>query len=159
MAKIFTAGHSNRSIEEFIELLDTRGIALVVDARSIPFSKANPQFNRPTLAHALSRVGIDYLWRGKNIGGLVENMDQEEAVKELVRLADEVPLAVMCSEADYHDCHRYSVLTPLFEAEGAEVEHIEWENKAQGNLFAGSSNGRTPSDKDGDLRSDSQTRS
>ena len=127
MKKIYTVGHSNKSIEEFVALLDTRGIALVVDARSIPFSKANPQFNRPSLAHSLSRNGIDYLWRGKNIGGLEKNVDQEETIDDIVRLSENLPLAVMCSEADYRQCHRYSVLTPLFEARGVEVEHIVWD--------------------------------
>ena len=152
--KIWTIGHSNRTVEEFIKLLDTRGIQLVVDARTVPFSRANPQFNRPALALALSRVGIDYVWRGRNIGGLGENVDQEKTIDELIEVADNVPMAVMCSEARPQDCHRYTTLTPLFEARGVEVEHILWDpsDDVRGGLFndiAGSSNGRTPPAKGG----------
>ncbi|MDE2173256.1 MAG: DUF488 domain-containing protein [Patescibacteria group bacterium] len=152
--KIWTIGHSNRSIEEFIALLDTRGIQLVVDARTVPFSRANPQFNRPALALALSRVGIDYVWRGKNIGGLGENVDQEKIIEELVEVAADVPMAVMCSEARPRDCHRHTTLTPLFETRGVEVEHILWspDDDVRGGLFdniADSSKGRTPPAKGG----------
>jgi len=129
MKKIYTVGHSNKSIEEFVALLNTRSIALVVDVRSRPFSKYVPQFNRPNLAHALSRAGIEYLYRGKNLGGLDVNVQQDETIEELVELAKEndVRLALMCSEAKAdQNCHRYTILTPLFEARGIEVEHLVW---------------------------------
>src|SRR5690348_13827104 len=56
----FTIGHSTRPIDEFVELLTASEIALVVDVRSVPHSRANPQFNREALPESLSRFRIDY---------------------------------------------------------------------------------------------------
>src|SRR5690242_17612185 len=65
---LFTIGHSNRSLKEFVELLRAHGIEQVVDVRSIPKSRHNPQFQREPLARALRARRIGYRWL-KKLGG------------------------------------------------------------------------------------------
>ena len=67
--KLYTIGHSNHSIEKFASLLDENGIALLVDVRTAPYSRYNPQFNKENLAHALSEHWIEYAYAGKFLGG------------------------------------------------------------------------------------------
>ncbi|HEY2918625.1 MAG TPA: DUF488 domain-containing protein, partial [Candidatus Binatia bacterium] len=65
---VHTIGHSTRTIEAFIELLDAHAIELLVDVRRWPGSKRHPQFNREALSASLKSNGIEYLWRG-DLGG------------------------------------------------------------------------------------------
>jgi len=60
--KLYTIGHSKRTIEEFIDLLRLNGVNLLVDVRSIPKSRNNPQFHQNVLPQSLASAGIDYLW-------------------------------------------------------------------------------------------------
>ena len=66
---IFTIGHSTRSLEELVELLRAHGVKRVIDIRTIPRSRHNPQYNRDTLGPALRAKGIGYVHL-KNLGGL-----------------------------------------------------------------------------------------
>jgi uncharacterized protein (DUF488 family) len=66
---IFTIGHSNHSSEEFLQLLQQHSVACLVDIRSQPYSRYNPQFNRETLAAALRSAGIRYSDFGATLGG------------------------------------------------------------------------------------------
>src|SRR3712207_5801182 len=61
MPTLFTIGHSNRELAEFMELLQIHGIALIVDVRKMPRSRTNPQFNSPELARDLKAQGMDYM--------------------------------------------------------------------------------------------------
>jgi len=127
---IHTCGHSNKPIAVFIKLLKDNDIELLVDVRSIPSSRFCSQFNKSALYATLSLHSIKYLWKGQNLGGKGINVNYEEAINELIALAkQDVRIAVMCSEKDYHKCHRYTVLTPSFEAEGVSVIHLEYEKK------------------------------
>jgi Protein of unknown function, DUF488 len=67
--RVLTIGHSTRTIEDFIDLLRAHGVQLVVDIRTVPRSRRNPQFNEDTLAASLKESGIDYV-RLKELGGL-----------------------------------------------------------------------------------------
>jgi len=127
---IHTCAHSNKPISAFIKLLKDNDIELLVDVRSIPSSRFCPQFNKSALYATLSLHSIKYLWKGKNLGGKDINVNYEEAINALVTLAKQgVRIAVMCSEKDYRKCHRYTVLTPSFEAEKVSVIHLEYENE------------------------------
>ncbi|MDE2345482.1 MAG: DUF488 domain-containing protein, partial [Gammaproteobacteria bacterium] len=66
---IFTIGHSNRSIEDFIQLLQVHGVESLVDIRTIPKSRHNPQFNLDALKQSLQLVQIRHLYI-KSLGGL-----------------------------------------------------------------------------------------
>ncbi len=127
---IFTAGHSNRPITDFLGILKKSKIEVLADVRTIPLSRFCPHFNQKALEATLTKAHIKYLYRGKNLGGRGVNVGYEEAIDELVGLVKKgTRVAVMCSEGDYHDCHRYSTLTPSFEERKLTVEHIVYEKK------------------------------
>ena len=125
---IGSVGHSNKPIAIFLDVLKKHEINVLVDVRTLPVSRFCPHFNQNALQDTLTKATIKYLYRGKNLGGRGVNVGYEEAIDELVGLAKKgAKVAVMCSEGDYHNCHRYSTLTPSFEERGATVEHIEYE--------------------------------
>ncbi len=132
---LWTVGHSTRSIEEFINLLRTYDIQQLVDVRTIPRSRHNPQFNRDQLLVSLERAGIHYLdmpalgglrharrdsintaWRNKSFQGYADYMQTPEfanAVDELIRLARRRRTAIMCAEAVPWRCHRSLIADAL----------------------------------------------
>jgi uncharacterized protein (DUF488 family) len=125
---VFTIGHSTRSLEEFVEILKHYQITELIDIRTIPKSRHNPQFNGPELAHALRNHHIGYrhqknlgglryahknsmntAWRNKSFRGYADYMQTDEfkqAVQELIKIAHEKTVAIMCSEAVPWRCHR-----------------------------------------------------
>lgn len=141
--KIYTIGHSNLPLEEFAGLLQAKGIELVVDVRSIPYSRYSPQFNREGLQEALGRLGIGYRYLGDSLGGRPNDpacyngdkpdyakIARQEAyrsgINELLQMASEHPTAIMCAEEEPHLCHRHQLITRtlLDEHEVVEVMHI-----------------------------------
>lgn len=142
---ILTIGHSTRPIEEFIELLRRHGVERLVDIRTIPRSRRNPQFNGDTLAKSLEHEGIPYAhlkevgglrhprpdstnlgWRNEGFRGYADYMQTEEfdeAVQRLLQACGEKRCAVMCAEAVPWRCHR-SLLADALIARGIAVEHI-----------------------------------
>ncbi len=142
MKPVFTVGHSTRPIEEFLALLEAHGVELLVDVRTVPRSRHNPQFNRETLPDALRCVQIDYLhlgelgglrkpradstntaWRNLSFRGYADYMETHEFEKGLERLMAEASkrrTAVMCAEAVPWRCHR-SLIGDALMARGVEV--------------------------------------
>jgi uncharacterized protein (DUF488 family) len=140
---VYTIGHSDHTIEAFIDLLRQHGIALIVDVRSQPYSRWATQFNRELLAHDLRGAGFRYEFRGDVLGGrpadpgLYEpdgehadyhKMEQTPAyqagIDALLALARQERVAVMCSEGDYHHCHRHLLISQTLLERGARVVHI-----------------------------------
>jgi uncharacterized protein (DUF488 family) len=144
---VFTIGHSTRPLDEFTALLREAGVDLVVDIRTVPRSRANPQYNRETLADQLRLVGIGYrhvaalgglrgrrkdgasantLWRNdgfRNYADYAATPAFRAGLAELRALErDRVP-ALMCAEAVWWRCHRRIVADYLLAA-GDEVVHI-----------------------------------
>ena len=133
--RIFTIGHSTRPISEFMELLCTHGIAQILDIRTIPKSRRNPQFNSDALAASLRAVHIRYAhlkdlgglrhprsdstnlgWRNESFRGFADYMQTPEFATALDRgiaLASELPTALMCAEAVPWRCHRSLVADAL----------------------------------------------
>lgn len=151
--RIWTIGHSTRTIDEFISLLQANQIRLLADVRSLPGSKRYPQFNKETLANALGKAGILYkhfpelggrrkpskdslntAWRNASFRGYADYMETEEFHKGLKRLLDLAvdagPAAVMCAEAVWWRCHR-SLISDYLKARGIEVVHILDANKTE----------------------------
>lgn len=125
--KVFTIGHSTRAISEFLQKLKGHDIEILVDIRTYPRSRFQPQYNQKALADSLSEIGVFYVFKGKNLGGKEENIDYEETIEELVDIVvGGEKLCVMCSEGDYRKCHRSEMLEPSFREKGIEVEHIKW---------------------------------
>ncbi len=123
--KAFSFGHSNQPLVNFcIELVNHR-INVLVDVRTKPYSRWNPQFNRQILEHHLNLLDIAYVWKGQNLGGLGENVNFDENIKwlaDLVKTGQRV--VVICSEKNYKNCHRHLVIEPELQKYGVKMEHI-----------------------------------
>jgi uncharacterized protein (DUF488 family) len=142
---LYTIGHSTRGLDELVALLLGFGVRLVVDIRTVPRSRHNPQFDHDALAASLPAHGLDYLhmkslgglrhpradspnsgWRNASFRGFADYMQTEEfgqALEELVRLAGKRRTAIMCAEAVPWRCHRYLIADALL-VRGHGVEHI-----------------------------------
>lgn len=129
--KIYTVGHSNKELKALVKKLAKHEIKALVDVRSSPYSRFNPQFNMQSVKIAVERAGVQYIWQGKNLGGLGKNIDFIGGLRYVITLAGQKNTCVMCSEADPAKCHRGSVLAPEFERRGLEVVHILWEEKKE----------------------------
>jgi uncharacterized protein (DUF488 family) len=138
-------GHSTRAIEEFIELLNAHGVERLVDVRTVPRSRHNPQFNRDSLPGTLQAAGIDYVhmaglgglrkprpdsvntgWRNLSFRGYADHMQSAEfaqSLEQIMALAQHQQLALMCAEAVPWRCHR-SLIGDALLAHGLAVEEI-----------------------------------
>jgi len=143
--QVLTVGHSTRTIEEFIGLLQAHGVTCVADVRTIPRSRRNPQYNTDSLERSLEQAGIDYVhlpnlgglrrprpdsqnlgWRNASFRGFADHMQTpkfKEALAELEALATRKLVALMCAEAVPWRCHR-SLIADALLAHGIRVEHI-----------------------------------
>ncbi len=123
---LFTIGHSNHPIERFIGLLTDVEIRLVIDVRSHPGSRFNPQFNRGRLESTLQECGIEYLWMGQHLGGRdgtsVASPEFQAEMGKVIRLSRNQNVAVMCSEGKPQDCHRTTKLTAWLHRERQPVK-------------------------------------
>ncbi|HXU62218.1 MAG TPA: DUF488 domain-containing protein [Polyangia bacterium] len=144
-APIYTVGHSNRSLDDLVALLGAFGVKTLVDIRTVPRSRHNPQFNTDTLGASLAPHGIAYAhlaalgglrkprpdspngaWRNESFRGYADHMQTEaftHGLGELIALAEQAPTAIMCAEAVPWRCHRSLVADALL-ARGLSVAHI-----------------------------------
>lgn len=130
-AVVFTIGHSNVSIEVFLELLKSASVQTVIDCRSKPNSRWR-QFCHSALARHLVYADIFYEWRGNNIGGLGGNVEYQATLTEIADRATRERIAIMCSEGKPEQCHRGTDLTPELEKRSVSVEHLRYGNDSQG---------------------------
>lgn len=148
--KIWTIGHSTRSIIEFVEILNSFRIELLVDVRRYPGSKKFPHFNREHMENSLPEKGIEYVhlenlggrrkvhkesqntaWRLASFQGYADYMETEEfknAADQLQKFAREKKVAYMCSEAVWWSCHR-SLISDYLKIRDWEVIHIMGQEK------------------------------
>jgi len=142
---VLTIGHSTRTLEEFVQLLEVYGVTLVVDVRTVPRSRHNPQFNKETLPISLKHYGIRYkhipeiggfrhpkhesvntAWKNSGFRGYADYMQTQEFTDSLLKivvLARENRLALMCAEALPWRCHR-NLLSDALVVRHIKVEHI-----------------------------------
>lgn len=143
--RVYTVGHSTRSLDDFAALLKRYGITLLVDVRSIPRSRHNPHFNGDTLPAFLQTLEIDYLhlkalgglrhsradspnsgWRNASFRGFADYMQTpafEAGITEVLQLATQQTVALMCAEAVPWRCHR-SLIADALVVRGTEVLDI-----------------------------------
>jgi uncharacterized protein (DUF488 family) len=142
---VLTIGHSTREIEEFLYLLDAHGVKRLVDVRTVPRSRHNPQFNKESLPRALKGAGIEYThmpelgglrhprkdsanlgWRNAGFRGFADYMQTPEfdqALQKLIAMAEKERVAIMCAEAVPWRCHR-SLIADALLVRGLRVEEI-----------------------------------
>ncbi|MDB4656009.1 DUF488 domain-containing protein [Flavobacteriales bacterium] len=140
---IYSIGHGNKKIEDFILELKTNGIEYLLDIRSKPYSKWNPQFNQNELKGALAASGITYVFVGDTLGGLPKDRscydENDKVVYDLIKDKDffkeglarlttanekQVPLAMMCSESKPEECHRSKLIGQELLKLDISVKHI-----------------------------------
>ncbi len=145
MTTVHTVGHSNRTIDEFVDILRAHGIRRLVDVRTVPKSRSNPHFAGDALAGSLREADITYrwvrelgglrhprkdspngAWRNASFRGYADHMQTDEfaaAVDDLVTRSRHDDLAIMCAEAVPWRCHRSLVGDALL-ARGIDVVDI-----------------------------------
>jgi uncharacterized protein (DUF488 family) len=142
---VMTIGHSTRTLDEFIGLLQAHGVTCVADVRTVPRSRHNPQFNKTSLPRSLKKSGLSYVhlpglgglrhakrdslnvgWRNASFRGYADYMQTPEfgqSLDELVQLASREQIALMCAEAVPWRCHR-SLIADALLVRGIRVEDI-----------------------------------
>jgi len=142
---VLTVGHSTRTLEVFLQLLKAHAVTKIVDVRTAPRSRHNPQFNRETLPDQLKAVHLTYVhmpglgglrhpraespntgWLNASFRGFADYMQTqefEENLEALIQLANKERIALMCAEALPWRCHR-SLIADALRSRGILVEHI-----------------------------------
>lgn len=146
---LYTIGHSTRSIEDFIVLLQAHGIRTLADIRAFPMSRRLPHFNREVMGQSLGQQSIQYIWMkelggrrkkqlerkvSRNIGLRNESFrnyadymltdEFKNAAERLEQFAANISTAIMCAELLFFRCHRMLV-SDYFALRGHEVLHIQ----------------------------------
>jgi len=139
---IFTIGHSNHTLEEFMNLLQAHRIEYLVDVRSHPYSKYASHFSRQPLLAAVKAAGIKYRFAGKEMGGQPNNEEfydsdgfvlysrlaqSQPFVDGISLIEEEIPkyrIAILCSEEDPNKCHRRLLVGRVLAEKGVKVFHI-----------------------------------
>jgi uncharacterized protein (DUF488 family) len=149
---VFTIGHSTHPIDEFADILKFHGIGFVIDVRTIPKSRHNPQYNSDTLAAALHghAIGYEHLpglgglrhtkkdsvnmaWKNTSFRGFADYMQMEafeRSLMTLIETAGRQPTAIMCAEAVPWRCHR-SLIADALLARGIQVMDIMGKTQAK----------------------------
>lgn len=147
---IWSVGHSTRTIEAFISLLQHHGIKAIADVRRFPGSRRLPQFSSANLAASLaehdiayqwfeelggrrraSSASVDSAWRNASFRGYSEHVHSaefESGLCSLLKLAEAYPTAMMCAEVLWWRCHR-SMISDVLKLRGIEVRHIQDEKR------------------------------
>ena len=142
---VMTIGHSTHTLKEFIGLLQAHAVSRVVDVRTVPRSWHNPQFNKDSLPGKLKKAGLGYVhlpglgglrhakrdslnmgWRNASFRGYADYMQTpefEQSLEELIRLANQDRIALMCAEAVPWRCHR-SLIADALLVRGIRTEDI-----------------------------------
>lgn len=144
--RLFTIGHSNRSLDEFICILHEFGIRQLIDVRMLPQSRRYPAYNRTALSLACEDAGIAYAWFGRELGGMrsekvdsrhyalasggfrgyADHMESQlfrDGIEKLMALASQQAVAIMCAEKDPSQCHR-SMIADYLVLHGWQVTHL-----------------------------------
>lgn len=149
---VFTIGHSTRAIGDFMHLLKSHGVQRVIDVRTLPRSRFNPQFDRARLPSALEDAGIHYShvpglgglrrarrdsvntgWRNESFRGYADYMQTDpfkESLEQCIQLASAERVVLMCAEAVPWRCHR-SLIADALLARGIQTREIVSEMRAR----------------------------
>ena len=146
---LYTIGHSNRSLTEFLELLERHGIESLVDVRSAPYSRYVTHFNRADLEYSVESHKIRYTYLGAELGGRPpgdEFYDEHDhvlyyrvaqapffrgGIEKLIEEGAVYRTAFMCSEEDPTNCHRRLLIARVLMDEGVRVIHIRGDDSEQ----------------------------
>ena len=146
---IFTIGHSNHELREFVDLLKSNEIEVLVDIRSNPYSRFAPRFNKEHFKNVIQAAGIKYLFLGKELGGKPKDSefyDSEgfvlysriaesplflEGMERLMNGIVNYRVVLMCSEENPANCHRRLLVGRVLSEKGVQVQHIRGDGRVQ----------------------------
>lgn len=150
---LYTIGHGHRNPEEFIALLKDFSIEYLIDVRSQPYSKFNPQFNQNNLKYFLECSGIKYVFMGDSIGGRPKDTScydskgkvdyevlktKEFFLNGIERLKTaynkDINVVIMCSESKPCECHRSKLIGKVLVASNIVLNHIDEKGKVKDQL-------------------------
>lgn len=156
MAQVWTVGHSNRTLDEFLELLQAHGIEAVADVRRFPGSRRHPHFGASALGQSLPEAGIDYhafpdlggrrsprsdshntAWKNAGFRGYADYMETpafHTAVTRLLSMAEVNRTALMCAEALWWRCHR-GLISDHLQSTGHSIHHILTPSRAEAHPY------------------------
>ncbi|PIV19871.1 MAG: hypothetical protein COS40_15300 [Deltaproteobacteria bacterium CG03_land_8_20_14_0_80_45_14] len=147
--KIYTIGHSNHSLETFLNLLRDLRIDVVVDIRSRPSSQVVPHFNRKPLENSLKLSGFKYLYFGKELGGKPDGKEYYDAnghvlysliaksppfvqaIERLLKGIQEYRVALLCGEENPSNCHRRLLVGRVLQNYDVNLQHIRGNGRVQ----------------------------
>lgn len=147
--QLFSIGHSTQTLESLVDLLNLYDIQVVADVRTAPFSKFNPQFNRRDLEFGLRDKGVQYVFLGKELGGrpdgdefydpdghvlygrMAETQEFKAGLQRLLDGARQYRVAMMCSEENPTECHRFLLITRVLYTQNIRVDHIRRDGTTQ----------------------------
>ena len=154
--RIWTIGHSNRRLDDFVAMLSAHDIEVLADVRRFPGSRRYPHFSEDNLKSALNNIGIDYFhfpelggrrtaiknspntaWRNAAFRGYADYMMTDEfrdGIERLLKICRRKRTAIMCAEALWWQCHR-SLIADYLKAAGKVVLHIMTEKNAEEHPF------------------------
>lgn len=163
MDTIYTIGHSNLHSDRFLDLLKKYNITMVVDIRSVPFSRFYPQFNKENLAKSLDMAGINYIFEGDRLGGrikdkecfisrqipkrknnIAELVDFEvlkkrdwfnQGINNIIERSKSNCVSILCSEEQPLRCHRNLLVARYLFDLGYKVLHIRGSGEIEGPSF------------------------
>lgn len=139
---IYTIGHSNHELDVFVRLLREQYIEILVDVRSMPYSKHAQQFNKEIIESFLERSSIKYLFLGDSLGGrpkdescynklgepVYETISEKDFFKQgierLIRGIEKFRVCIMCSEENPSICHRHNLISKYLDKRNVDVYHI-----------------------------------
>lgn len=140
---LYSIGHGNRSIEDFIELLIQNNIQFILDVRSMPYSKYYPHFNREALDNILKMNNIKYVFMGDSLGGRPNDITcytngkvdyekikskmfyQEGLDRVITAFEKDLSIALMCSESKPQECHRSKLIGESLIQKNIKLNHID----------------------------------
>lgn len=137
----FTIGHSNHSFEDFVALLQQHQVTALADVRSHPYSGYCPHFDRPFLKKHLPKLGIAYVFLGKELGARAEDLSCyengkalysriaktqafSEGLDRLCQGSDRYQISLMCAEQDPLTCHRAILVSRHLQKRAFDIQHI-----------------------------------
>ncbi len=146
---IYSIGHGNKKFEYFLSELHSFNLRYVVDVRTNPYSKYNPQYNREGLKGNLEADNITYVYMGDNLGGLpsdrscyIKGKVSYDLIKEkeffkaglerlITAFQNDLNIAVMCSETKPEECHRSKLIGQELLKENISMQHINEPDKTR----------------------------
>jgi uncharacterized protein (DUF488 family) len=149
VVRVLTIGHSNHSLDHFLDLLRRHAIQVIADVRSHPYSAYSSHFDHGHLMKAVRAEGLQYIYLGAELGGrprgdayydadgrvlydkVAESSEFRSGLARLEKGLGQYRVALLCAEEDPAGCHRRLLVGRVLAQRGIAVEHIRGDGRLQ----------------------------